>query len=115
MGCGQGMVHCTRSEGSMQQRSRSYAGFIGEDSPLPVHFGAHLRLLRDRYGLSQNEIVTHLAGWQQAAYSKVEKGTRAPLFEDLPRIYRALKDAGIQLTRQDREYFYVLALSLIHI
>ncbi len=81
--------------------------------PIPVHFGAHLRLLRDRHGLRQKEIVRHLGGWQQAAYSKVEKGTRAPLFEQIEPMYRALKKAGVQLTKQDRDHFYVLARDLL--
>jgi hypothetical protein len=63
----------------MQQRSPLSASLSTENSPVPVHFGALLRLLRDRHGLGQAEVVSHLKGWQQAAYSKVEKGTRASL------------------------------------
>lgn len=97
----------------MQQRSPLSASLGVEGSPVPVHFGAHLRLLRDRHGLGQAEIVKYLETWKQAAYSKVETGTRAPLFEQLEPIYRALKQAGVQLTIQDREHFYLLARDLL--
>lgn len=95
----------------MQQRHLSSGGF--REPPIPLHLGAHLRLLRDRHGLSQSEIVTHLPGWQQAAYSRIEKGTRAPLFESLPQIWRALTAAGVQPTWQDREVFLVLAQEML--
>ncbi|HLZ61570.1 MAG TPA: tyrosine/phenylalanine carboxypeptidase domain-containing protein [Ktedonosporobacter sp.] len=97
----------------MQHRSSLSAPFSMEGSPIPVHFGAHLRLLRDRHALSQAEIVHHLDTWQQAAYSKVESGTRAPLFEQLEHIYRALIDAGVLPTVQDRDHFYFLARDLL--
>lgn len=96
----------------MQQRYLSSLGSPSE-SPTPIHVGAHLRLLRDRHALSQTEIVNQLPGWQQAAYSRIEKGTRAPMFESLPHIWRALKLAGVQLTWQDREIFLVLARDML--
>lgn len=96
----------------MQQRYLSSFGSTTE-SPTPLHLGAHLRLLRDRHALSQTEIVNHLSGWQQAAYSRIEKGTRAPMFESLPHIWRALKLAGAQLTWQDREIFLILAQEML--
>lgn len=97
---------------SMQQRYLSSLGSTTE-FPTPIHLGAHLRLLRDRHGLSQTEIVNQLPGWQQAAYSRIEKGTRAPMFENLLHIWRALKLAGVQLTWQDRELFLVLARDML--
>src|SRR5258708_18880345 len=107
------MFSLARIEERMQQRS-PFAGSLNiENSPIPVHFGAHLRLLRDRHGLGQVEVVGHLNAWQQAAYSKVENGVRAPLFDQLEPIYRALKRAGVQLTMQDREHFYLLARELL--
>ncbi len=96
----------------MQQRYRFSGDFI-EESPIPIHLGVHLRLLRDRHGLDQIEIVKHLSGWQQAAYSRIENGTRAPMFESLPQIWSALLAAGVRPTLQDRETFLFLAQEML--
>lgn len=77
--------------------------------PLPIHLGAFLHMLRIRHGLSQSDILAHLAGWQQSAYSKVENDTRAPLFEQLEAIWQALIQAGVTVTAQDRQHFLLLA------
>ncbi len=77
--------------------------------PIPVHLGAFLKMLRDRHGIAQSEVLKHLPGWQQSAYSKVEKDTRSPVFEQLVPIYRALAQAGVQMTLQDRQQFVLLA------
>jgi tetratricopeptide (TPR) repeat protein len=66
-------------------------------------------MLRDRHGIAQSEVLKHLPGWQQSAYSKVEKDTRSPVFEQLVPIYRALAQAGVQMTVQDRQQFVLLA------
>jgi hypothetical protein len=75
----------------------------------PIHLGAFLKMLRDRHGIAQAEVLKHLPGWQQPAYSKVEKDTRAPTFDQLGPIYSALAQAGVQLTLQDRQHFVLLA------
>src|SRR6266704_4680339 len=77
--------------------------------PIPVHLGAFLKMLRDRHGIAQSEVLKHLPGWQQSAYSKVEKDTRSPVFEQLVPIYRALAQTGVQMTLQDRQQFVLLA------
>src|SRR5260221_2867710 len=76
---------------------------------IPIHLGAFLKMLRDRHGIAQSEVLRHLPGWQQSAYSKVEKDTRSPVFEQLVPIYRALAQAGVQMTLQDRQQFLHLA------
>src|SRR5579875_2628733 len=78
-------------------------------TPLPIHLGAFLQMLRVRHGIAQGEIVRHLPGWSQSASSKVEKDARAPLFDQLVPIYHALAQAGVQLTVQDRQQFILLA------
>ncbi len=75
----------------------------------PIHLGAFLKTLRDCHGLAQAEVLKYLPGWQQPAYSKVEKDTRAPTFDQLVPIYSALVQAGVQLTLQDRQQFVLLA------
>jgi len=83
----------------------------GYDAPVifPIHLGAFLKMLRDRHGLSQAEIVRHLTGWSQSAYSKVEKNIHAPSFDQLASIYQALASAGVHLTLHDRQQFLLLA------
>lgn len=78
-------------------------------TPIPIHLGAFLKMLRDRHGIAQAEVLQHLPGWQQSAYSKVEKDTRAPTFDQLVPIYSALAQAGVQLSLQDRQQFLLLA------
>src|SRR5260370_3169275 len=75
----------------------------------PIHLGAFLKMLRDRHGIAQAEVLKHLPGWQQPSYSKVEKDTRAPTFDQLVPIYSALAQAGVQLTLQDPQQFVLLA------
>src|SRR5260370_16314591 len=90
----------------MLQQQGSYRNAI---TPLfPIHLGAFLKMLRDRHGIAQAEVLKHLPGWQQPAYSKVEKDTRAPTFDQLVPIYSALAQAGVQLTLQDRQHFVLL-------
>jgi tetratricopeptide (TPR) repeat protein len=91
----------------MLQQQSSYRNAM---TPLfPIHLGAFLKMLRDRHGIAQAEVLKHLPGWQQPAYSKVEKDTRAPTFDQLVPIYSALAQAGVQLTLQDRQQFILLA------
>src|SRR5215467_11118474 len=76
----------------------------------PDHFGALLRWLRDRHGLMQADIVAHLPSTiVQQRYSSFELDKRFPLFDELPIIYQALKDAGVRLTIRDRTLFLALA------
>src|SRR5438874_13224806 len=91
----------------MLQQTTSYRDTVAP--PIPVHLGAFLKMLRDRHGIAQSEVLKHLPGWQQSAYSKVEKDTRSPVFEQLVPIYRALAQAGVQMTLQDRQQFVLLA------
>jgi tetratricopeptide (TPR) repeat protein/transcriptional regulator with XRE-family HTH domain len=80
--------------------------------PTPIHFGAFLRMLRDRHGVKQAKVLTHLPSlWTQPFYSKIERGVSAPAFSDLATIYAALKDAGVQLSLRDRQQFLALAKS----
>ena len=85
----------------MLQQQTSYRNTTAP--PLAIHLGAFLKMLRDRHGIAQAEVLKHLPGWQQSAYSKVEKDTRAPTFDQLVPIYSALAQAGVQLTLQDRK------------
>jgi tetratricopeptide (TPR) repeat protein/transcriptional regulator with XRE-family HTH domain len=66
-------------------------------------------MLRDRHGISQAEVLERLPAWSQSAYSKVEKDTRAPTFDQLVPIYQALAQAGVQLTTQDRQQYILLS------
>jgi transcriptional regulator with XRE-family HTH domain len=91
----------------MLQRQSSYRNAM--TSLFPIHLGAFLKMLRDRHGIVQAEVLKYLPGWQQPAYSKVEKDTRAPTFDQLVPIYKALALAGVQLTLQDRQHFVLLA------
>ncbi|HLJ36499.1 MAG TPA: tetratricopeptide repeat protein, partial [Ktedonobacteraceae bacterium] len=78
-------------------------------TPIPIHLGAFLKMLRDRHGIAQAEVLQHLPGWHQSAYSKVEKDTRSPTFDQLVPIYNALTQAGVQPSLQDRQQFILLA------
>src|SRR5260370_2919244 len=75
----------------------------------PIHLGAFLKMLRDRHGIAQGEVLKQLRGWQERGYWKVEKDTGAPTFDQLVPIYSALAQAGVQLTLQDRQQFVLLA------
>src|SRR5258708_17265096 len=77
--------------------------------PIPIHFGAFLKMLRDRHGITQIQVLKHLPFWDQSVYSRVEKDKVAPAFEQLPHIYEALHRAGVELTFQDRQQYLVLA------
>ena len=91
----------------MLQRQSSYRHAM---TPLfPIYLEAFLKMLRDRHGVAQAEVLKYLPGWQQPAYSKVEKDTRAPTFDQLVPIYNALAQVGVQLTLQDRQHFVLLA------
>src|SRR5260221_8568139 len=91
----------------MLQQQNSYHN---SRTPLiPIHLGAFLKMLRDRHGIAQAEVLRHLPGWQQSAFSRVEKDTRSPTFDQLAPIYQALAQAGVQLTLQDRQQFVLLA------
>src|SRR5260370_33908447 len=76
---------------------------------IPIHLGAFLKMLRDLHGIAQAEVLRHLPGWQQSAFSRVEKDTRSPTFDQLAPIYQALAQTGVQLTLQDRQQFVLLA------
>jgi tetratricopeptide (TPR) repeat protein/transcriptional regulator with XRE-family HTH domain len=78
--------------------------------PHELSFGTLLKVTRDRYGIKQSEVVAKLpATWTQPMYSDVERCRTSPSFEDLEYIYLALREAGVQLTLQDREQFLTLA------
>lgn len=91
----------------MFQQQPSYGN--SQPTPIPIHLGAFLKMLRDRHGIAQAEVLQHLPGWHQSAYSKVEKDTRSPTFDQLVPIYNALTQAGVQLSIQDRQQFILLA------
>ncbi len=74
------------------------------------NFGTYLKVLRDRHGIKQSEVVAKLpATWTQPMYSDIERGRTSPSFDDLEAIYQALHQAGAQLTLQDRKQFLTLA------
>src|SRR6266699_1497200 len=76
----------------------------------PDHFGVLLKWLRDRHGLAQALVVAHLpATVDQQRYSSFERNKRSPAFDELPVIYRALKEAGVRLSLRDRNLFLELA------
>src|SRR5258708_13212443 len=77
--------------------------------PIPMRFGAFIKMLRDRHGITQIQVLKHLPFWDQSVYSRVEKDKVAPAFEQLPHIYEALHRAGVELTLQDRQQYLVLA------
>jgi tetratricopeptide (TPR) repeat protein len=79
-------------------------------SPPPIPLGAQLKMWRDRYRISQTDVVKHLpATVSQRRYSSFELDERAPRFDELPAIYAALYHAGIRFTLQDRWLFIDLA------
>jgi hypothetical protein len=59
-----------------------------------LQFGTLLKVLRLRYGLKQLHVLTHLSGWTQTTYSRLELGELAPAFDQLPALYSALHLAG---------------------
>jgi tetratricopeptide (TPR) repeat protein len=76
----------------------------------PVYFGALLRMLRDRHGISQATVVAHLPGTiGQRRYSSFELDARAPRFDELSAIYLAYYQSGVRFTLQDRRLFLTLA------
>src|SRR5260370_37254607 len=75
----------------------------------PVHFGAFLKMLRHRHGVRQIEVLAHLPGWTQTAYSRVQTGEIAPAFDQLAPVCDALRPARVELTPQDRQLFLTLA------
>jgi tetratricopeptide (TPR) repeat protein/transcriptional regulator with XRE-family HTH domain len=76
----------------------------------PDHLGALLRWLRDRHGLTQALVVAHLpATIDQQRYSSFERNKRSPVFDELPVIYEALREAGVRLSLRDRDLFLSLA------
>jgi tetratricopeptide (TPR) repeat protein len=74
-----------------------------------LHFGLFLKMLRHRHRLQQLQVLAHLPNWTQASYSRVESGLIAPAFDQLVPLYTALRDAGVELTAQDRQQFLTLA------
>jgi transcriptional regulator with XRE-family HTH domain/tetratricopeptide (TPR) repeat protein len=84
-----------------------------DESPHTFHewnFGTYLKVLRDRHGIKQGEVVAKLpTTWTQPMYSDIERGRTSPSFDDLESIYQALHRAGVQLTLQDRKQFLALA------
>jgi len=87
------------------QRPKDFTAYTSPD-----HFGILLKWLRDRHGLAQIDIVAHLPSTiEQQRYSSFELDKRFPLFDELPVIYQALKDAGVRLTFRDRNLFLALA------
>lgn len=74
-----------------------------------LHFGLFLKMLRHRHRIQQLQVLAHLPNWTQASYSRVESGLIAPAFDQLVPIYTALRDAGVELTTQDRQQFLTLA------
>ena len=91
---------------SMQQTT-PYRNVV--NPPIPIHFGAFLKMLRDRHGVTQAQVLRHLPFWDQSTYSRVEKDKIAPSYDQLPHIYEALHRAGVELTLQDRQQYLVLA------
>src|SRR6266487_1490184 len=98
---------CTSREGAAMQQRKT------DESPRTFHelnFGTHLKVLRDRHGIKQSEVVAKLpTTWTQPMYSDIERGRTSPSFDDLEYIYQALHRAGVQLTLQDRKQFLTLA------
>ena len=78
-----------------------------------IHFGAFLKIVRNRQGIRQSHVLAHLPGWTQANYSRIETGEVAPAFDQLATIYVALHQAGVTLTPQDRQEFLTLARTRI--
>ena len=74
-----------------------------------MHFGALLKMLRNRHGIRQLEVLQLLSGWTQTSYSRLESGELAPPFDQLIALYTALHEAGIDLTAHDRQEFLTLA------
>ena len=81
----------------------------GVTAPIPIHLGAFLKMLRDRHGVTQVQVLKYLPFWDQSTYSRVEKDKIAPSYDQLPAIYAALRQAGVELTLQDRQLFLLLA------
>jgi tetratricopeptide (TPR) repeat protein/transcriptional regulator with XRE-family HTH domain len=89
------------------QQTTPYRNVV--NPPIPIHFGAFLKMLRDRHGVTQAQVLRHLPFWDQSTYSRVEKDKIAPSYDQLPYIYEALHRAGVELTLQDRQQYLVLA------
>ena len=87
----------------------------GVTAPIPIHLGAFLKMLRDRHGITQAQVLKRLPFWDQSTYSRVEKDKIAPSYDQLPAIYAALRQAGVELTLQDRQQFLLLARRKIEV
>src|SRR5947209_4995855 len=74
-----------------------------------IHFGALLKTFRHRHGVKQWQVLTHLPGWTQTTYSRLETGEMAPAFDQLAPIYAALHLSGVELTPVDRQQYLMLA------
>lgn len=81
-------------------------------------FGAFLRYLREREQMTQSEFVNtfsyffeehNLAPLTQDMYRKMEKGKRAPQYEELLPLYAALIGNDFKLSPQERSTFVRLA------
>ncbi|MHB8599583.1 MAG: tyrosine/phenylalanine carboxypeptidase domain-containing protein [Ktedonobacteraceae bacterium] len=87
---------------------RSSSSHVGR-SQTALHFGTLLKMVRNRHGIRQLEVLAHLSGWTQTAYSRLESGELAPPFDQLVALYTALHETGVVLTAQDRQEFLTLA------
>ena len=55
--------------------------------PCYRHIGAHMRMLRERRGWTQDG-VAYALGWTRASVSNIEAGKQRVMLHDLPRIAR---------------------------
>ncbi len=84
-------------------------------------FGAYLKFLRERQGWSQAELAESLESIftdeentspfviTADMYKKMERGRRAPQFDELLPMYSALRDLGIHLNLQESKNYVRLA------
>jgi len=90
------------------QPVKSHRDAMSTTPPIPL--GVQLKMWRDRYRISQADVVKHLpATVSQRRYSSFELDERAPRFDELSAMYAALYRAGIRFTLQDRRLFIDLA------
>jgi len=80
---------------------------------LPEQFGTFLKMLRDRNNISQGRVAALLPSIGQRKYSKFEGCERVPTFDELPKIYKALRDTGVEFTYDDRTLFLRLAKQML--
>src|SRR6266436_2482598 len=76
-------------------------------------FGTLISFLRQRSHVLQYEVVAALAlfhcQFDRCTYARIERGRRAPRFDQLAALYKALVRSGVEIRSAERAAYLVLA------